>query len=95
MDWWNEGPLYQISDINAFSENGLKGVEEKLNYMTQMKVKGLVLGPVHTVQEYQLDKLNLVSFKPEVGTENGIFAEPSKKKRRRVTFDPGIPYKTC
>ncbi len=25
MNWWNEGPLYQISDLNEFSENGLKG----------------------------------------------------------------------
>ncbi len=25
MNWWNEGPLYQISDVNEFSENGLKG----------------------------------------------------------------------
>lgn len=82
MNGWNEGPLYQIYDVNAFSGNGLKGVEEKLDYMTQMKVKGLVLGPVHTVQEYQLDKLNLVSFKPEVDTEKRISAEPSEKKKK-------------
>lgn len=25
MNWWNEGPLYQISDVNEFSVNGLKG----------------------------------------------------------------------
>uniref|UniRef100_A0A673M6Z3 4F2 cell-surface antigen heavy chain-like n=1 Tax=Sinocyclocheilus rhinocerous TaxID=307959 RepID=A0A673M6Z3_9TELE len=72
MNWWNEGPLYQISDVNAFSEKGLKGVEEKLDYMNQMKVKGLVLGPIHTVQADQLDKLNLVSVKPEVGTKNDL-----------------------
>ncbi|XP_059358405.1 4F2 cell-surface antigen heavy chain-like [Carassius carassius] len=50
MNWWNKGFLYQISDVNAFSGNGLKGVEEKLDYLNQMKVKGLVLGPIHTVQ---------------------------------------------
>lgn len=22
MNWWNEGPLYQISDLNTFSEEG-------------------------------------------------------------------------
>ena len=26
MNWWNEGPLYQISDVAAFSD-GLKGRE--------------------------------------------------------------------
>lgn len=25
MNWWNEGLLYQISDVNAFSDDGLKG----------------------------------------------------------------------
>lgn len=24
MNWWNEGPIYQISDVDAFSD-GLKG----------------------------------------------------------------------
>uniref|UniRef100_A0A671PF10 4F2 cell-surface antigen heavy chain-like n=1 Tax=Sinocyclocheilus anshuiensis TaxID=1608454 RepID=A0A671PF10_9TELE len=72
MNWWNEGPLYQISDVNQFSEKGLKGVEEKLDYLTQMKVKGLILGPIHTVQADQLDTLDLVSVKSAVGTENDL-----------------------
>uniref|UniRef100_A0A673H7M0 Zgc:158423 n=1 Tax=Sinocyclocheilus rhinocerous TaxID=307959 RepID=A0A673H7M0_9TELE len=48
------------------------GVEEKLDYLTQMKVKGLILGPIHTVQEDQLDTLDLVSVKSAVGTENDL-----------------------
>ncbi|RXN21475.1 4F2 cell-surface antigen heavy chain-like protein [Labeo rohita] len=72
MNWWNEGLLYQISDVKAFSEKGLKGVEEQLDYMSQMKVKGLVLGPIHTVQANQLDTLNLVRVKSEVATENDL-----------------------
>ncbi|XP_052007682.1 4F2 cell-surface antigen heavy chain-like [Xyrauchen texanus] len=72
MNWWNEGLLYQISDVNAFSNKGLKGVEEKLEYLKQMKVKGLILGPIHTVQADQLDTLKLTSIKPEVGTENEL-----------------------
>ncbi|KAK7176981.1 hypothetical protein R3I93_001046 [Phoxinus phoxinus] len=72
MNWWNEGLLYKISDVSAFSDNGLKGVEEKLDYLSQMKVKGLVLGPIHTVQADQPDTLNLTSVKSEVGTENEL-----------------------
>uniref|UniRef100_A0A8C1WVK3 Zgc:158423 n=1 Tax=Cyprinus carpio TaxID=7962 RepID=A0A8C1WVK3_CYPCA len=87
MNWWNEGFLYQISDVNAFSEKRLKGVEEKLDYMTQMKVKGLVLGPVHTVQSDQLDKLNLVLIKLEVGTENDLESLLCQAQKK-VTFDP-------
>ncbi|XP_067257853.1 amino acid transporter heavy chain SLC3A2-like [Chanodichthys erythropterus] len=72
MNWWNKGLLYEISDVNAFSDNGLKGVEEKLDYLSQMKVKGLVLGPIHTVQAGQLSTLDLTSVKSEVGTENEL-----------------------
>ncbi|KTG40740.1 hypothetical protein cypCar_00019165 [Cyprinus carpio] len=72
MNWWNEGLLYQISDVNEFSKNGMKGVEEKLDYLTQMKVKGLILGPIHTVDADQLDTLDLVSVKSAVGTENDL-----------------------
>ncbi|XP_073693372.1 amino acid transporter heavy chain SLC3A2-like [Garra rufa] len=72
MNWWNEGSLYQISDVKAFSDEGLKGVEKQLDYMSQMKMKGLVLGPIHTVQANQLDTLNLVSVNPEVGTEKDL-----------------------
>ncbi|XP_055053899.2 amino acid transporter heavy chain SLC3A2 isoform X2 [Misgurnus anguillicaudatus] len=72
MNWWNEGPLYQISKVNEFSDNGLKGVEEKLDYLNHMKVKGLVLGPIHTVQADQLSTLDLTSIKPEVGTEKEL-----------------------
>ncbi|XP_059381325.1 4F2 cell-surface antigen heavy chain [Carassius carassius] len=72
MKWWNEGPLYQISDVNAFSEKGLKGVEEKLDYLSLMKVRGLILGPIHTVEGNQLDTLDLVSVKSAVGTENDL-----------------------
>ncbi|KAM8826801.1 amino acid transporter heavy chain SLC3A2-like [Synchiropus picturatus] len=46
--WWNEGPLYQIGDLRAFSEKGnLKGVQERIQQLSQLKVKGLVLGPIH------------------------------------------------
>ncbi len=47
-------------------------MEEKLDYLTQMKVKGLILGPIHTVQADQLDALDPVSVKSAVGTENDL-----------------------
>lgn len=48
------------------------GVEEKLDYLIHMKVKGLVLGPIHKVQADQPNSLNLISIKSEVGTENEL-----------------------
>lgn len=35
MHWWNEGPLYQISDVNSFSED-IKGIEVITNESIRM-----------------------------------------------------------
>lgn len=48
------------------------GVDEKLDYLNQMKVKGLILGPIHTVQADQSNTLELTSINPEFGTESDL-----------------------
>ncbi|KAJ8255061.1 hypothetical protein GJAV_G00200500 [Gymnothorax javanicus] len=69
MDWWNEGPIYQIWDVDAYAgADGLKGLEGKLDDLSQLKVKGLVLGPFHTVQADQPETLDFKSVAPEMGT---------------------------
>uniref|UniRef100_A0A672HJR7 Solute carrier family 3 member 2b n=1 Tax=Salarias fasciatus TaxID=181472 RepID=A0A672HJR7_SALFA len=46
--WWNHGALYQVGDVRAFSDtHNLRGVEQKLELLAQLKVSGLVVGPVH------------------------------------------------
>ncbi|XP_034413261.1 solute carrier family 3 member 2a [Cyclopterus lumpus] len=88
MNWWNEGPLYQISDLDAFSE-GLEGVEAKLDEINKLKVKGLVLGPLHTVQADQPNTLNLQAIDPTKGTEKALTAvlEKAHKKGISVVLD--------
>lgn len=88
MNWWNEGPLYQISDLEAFSE-GLTGAEKKLENINQLKVKGLVLGPLHTVQADQPNTLNLNEIDPTYGTEAALVAmlEKAHKKGISVVLD--------
>ncbi|CAB1351898.1 unnamed protein product [Coregonus sp. 'balchen'] len=78
MNWWNQGPLYQISDLGAFNQD--KGIKDSL--LNQLKVKGLVLGPLHTVQKDQADTLDLVSMNPVVGTDQDllILLEKAHKK---------------
>ncbi|XP_031592610.2 4F2 cell-surface antigen heavy chain-like [Oreochromis aureus] len=61
MNWWNEGPLYQITDLEVFSE-GLKGVEEKLDDINELKVKGLVIGPLNIAQANQKIILNFAEI---------------------------------
>ncbi|XP_039679079.1 solute carrier family 3 member 2a [Perca fluviatilis] len=88
MNWWNEGSLYQISDLDAFSE-GLEGVEAKLDEINKLKVKGLVLGPLHNVQADQPDTLNLKDFNPTRGNEKAFVAvmEKAHKKGISVVLD--------
>uniref|UniRef100_A0A665U9E7 Solute carrier family 3 member 2b n=1 Tax=Echeneis naucrates TaxID=173247 RepID=A0A665U9E7_ECHNA len=47
--WWNEGPLYQIGHIQAFTASqDLKGeTARQVDSLSQLKVKGLVVGPIH------------------------------------------------
>lgn len=88
MSWWNEGPLYQISDVEAFSE-GLEGVAGKLDEINQLKVKGLVLGPFHTVQKDQQATLNAKVIDPLMGKEEALTAvlEKAHKKGISVVLD--------
>uniref|UniRef100_UPI0037E949A2 solute carrier family 3 member 2a n=1 Tax=Semicossyphus pulcher TaxID=241346 RepID=UPI0037E949A2 len=88
MNWWNEGPLYQISDLEAFSED-IAGVEAKLDEINQLKVKGLVLGPLHNVQKDQPSSLNLQEINPLLGTKEALIAmlEKAHKKGISVVLD--------
>ncbi|KAM9717747.1 solute carrier family 3 member 2a [Menidia menidia] len=88
MYWWNEGPLYQITDLEAFSD-GMKGVEGKLDDMSKLKVKGLVLGPLHTVQADQPSTLELQEIDPSYGSKETLQAliEKANKKGISVVLD--------
>ncbi|XP_026155072.1 4F2 cell-surface antigen heavy chain [Mastacembelus armatus] len=94
MSWWNEGPMYQISDLKAFSE-GIKGAEEKLDNLNQLKVKALVLGPLHTVQTGNPNTLSLEEIDPTQGTKEALidFLKKAQKKGISVVLDltPNYP----
>ncbi|CAB1345243.1 unnamed protein product, partial [Coregonus sp. 'balchen'] len=86
MNWWNQGPLYQISDLGAFNhDKGIKGVVEVLDSLNQLKVKGLVLGPLHTVLQDQADTLDLVSMDPRVGTDQDLLALLDKAHKKGIS----------
>lgn len=48
------------------------GVEEKLDSLNQLKVKGLVLGPIHRVQADQPSTLDLQTINPVIGDEESL-----------------------
>uniref|UniRef100_A0A8C9V1U7 Solute carrier family 3 member 2 n=1 Tax=Scleropages formosus TaxID=113540 RepID=A0A8C9V1U7_SCLFO len=90
MNWWNSGPLYQIQDVDAFVENdGLKGLVEKIESLNQLKVKGLVVGPLHTVQKDVPTMLDFTKFNPDVGTKEDFenLLDKAHKKGLSVVVD--------
>lgn len=48
------------------------GIENNLDSLNQLKVKGLILGPIHTVQADQLQTLNLEAIDPVLGTNEDL-----------------------
>lgn len=69
MNWWNYGPLYQIGDVNSFTEpSKLIGVAEKVQAMDELKMKGLIIGPIHVSSADEPEKLNLTEIAKEAGT---------------------------
>ncbi|KAK2862805.1 hypothetical protein Q5P01_002338 [Channa striata] len=94
MNWWNEGPLYQISDAEAFS-GGLNDLAEKLDDINQLKVKGLILGPLHTVQANNAPTLELTAIDPIHGTEKELkdVLQKAEKKGISVVLDLTPNYK--
>ncbi|XP_037532519.1 solute carrier family 3 member 2a [Nematolebias whitei] len=84
MSWWNEGPLYQISDLEAFS-GGMEGLEERLDQLNQLKVKGLVLGPFHTVQADKPMTLDLTKIDPTHGKEETFLSVLGKAHKKGIS----------
>uniref|UniRef100_A0A8C3G190 Glycosyl hydrolase family 13 catalytic domain-containing protein n=1 Tax=Cyclopterus lumpus TaxID=8103 RepID=A0A8C3G190_CYCLU len=67
--WWNAGSLYRIGDVGAFSAtHDLKGVEQKVGYLSQMKVRGLVIGPIHMAPADDVMSLRFEEVSSESGT---------------------------
>ncbi|XDV38867.1 hypothetical protein PO909_008197 [Leuciscus waleckii] len=66
MNWWNYGPLYQIGDVNSFNSD-LKGLAGKVQALDELKVKGLVIGPIHVSSADKPEDLNLTEISREAG----------------------------
>lgn len=63
------------------------GIEAKLDNINQLKVKGLVLGPLHTVQADQPSTLDLQEIDPEQGTKEELRSVLDKAHRKGRSSD--------
>ncbi|CAL9686680.1 unnamed protein product [Knipowitschia caucasica] len=69
QNWWNDGPLFHIRNIQDFSPTAnIKGVEQQLESLSQMKVQGLVLAPVHQAPADDPMALSFEEVSAEVGS---------------------------
>ncbi|XP_027714578.1 4F2 cell-surface antigen heavy chain [Vombatus ursinus] len=93
--WWHQGALYRIGSLKAFhgqpeNANGtLAGLKAHLDYLSTLKVKALVLGPIHQNLEDDLAKTNLLQIDPTVGSQEEFtqLLEAAKKKNIQIILD--------
>lgn len=62
------------------------GVADKLDDLNQLKVKGLVIGPLHTAQANEADALNLQQINVQFGDENDLVALLEKAHKKSRSF---------
>ncbi|XP_036381431.1 4F2 cell-surface antigen heavy chain-like isoform X2 [Megalops cyprinoides] len=96
MNWWNHGPLYQIGDLGSFTEDkNLEGVVKKIDSLNRLKVKGLILGPIHESTADQLQGLNFLEIDSEAGNLNQFksLLHAAHKKGISVVLDLTPNYK--
>ncbi|KAM9786471.1 amino acid transporter heavy chain SLC3A2-like isoform 1-T1 [Syngnathus typhle] len=67
--WWNQGALYRIPSVHAFTRAvDIKGVMQKVDALSQLKFKGLVIGPVHVAPPDNAAALNFQEIAADVGS---------------------------
>ncbi|KAJ8275454.1 hypothetical protein COCON_G00072060 [Conger conger] len=96
MNWWNKGPLYQVANVAAFTEEKtLQGLTKKIDYLSDLKVKGLILGPIHTSKANQPQSLSFTEIEPSLGTMDHFknLIKTAHKKSISVVLDLTPNYK--
>uniref|UniRef100_W5KIY3 Solute carrier family 3 member 2b n=1 Tax=Astyanax mexicanus TaxID=7994 RepID=W5KIY3_ASTMX len=90
MNWWDEGPLYQIGDIMSFTgESNIASLAKKLDYANKLKVKGLVIGPIHASSPDKPEDLNLEEISSTAGNMEQLskLLDDAHKKSMSVVLD--------
>uniref|UniRef100_A0A8C5NUT5 4F2 cell-surface antigen heavy chain n=2 Tax=Jaculus jaculus TaxID=51337 RepID=A0A8C5NUT5_JACJA len=90
--WWHKGALYRVGDVQAFvgrDARGLAGLKDRLDYLSSLKVAGLVLGPIHKNQKDNVTGTNLKEIDPALGSQEDFvdFLQSAKKKSIQVILD--------
>ncbi|XP_053890173.1 4F2 cell-surface antigen heavy chain [Malaclemys terrapin pileata] len=95
QEWWHKGGIYRIQALEAFQDSDadgvgdLAGVEQRIDYLSSLKVKGLVIGPIHVNTPDNLVRSDLQEVDPQLGTKETFakLLEAAKKKSLKVILD--------
>ncbi|XP_065264370.1 amino acid transporter heavy chain SLC3A2 [Emys orbicularis] len=95
QEWWHKGGIYRIQALEAFQDSDadgigdLAGVEQRIDYLSSLKVKGLVIGPIHVNTPDNLVSSDLQEVDPQLGTKETFakLLEAAKKKSLKVILD--------
>ncbi|XP_038171258.1 4F2 cell-surface antigen heavy chain [Arvicola amphibius] len=90
--WWHEGALYRVGNLQAFvgpNAGGIAGLKKHLEYLSTLKVKGVVLGPIHKNQMDEVNETDLKQIDPTLGSQEDFkdFLQSAKKKSIHIILD--------
>ncbi|XP_015272333.1 PREDICTED: 4F2 cell-surface antigen heavy chain [Gekko japonicus] len=100
--WWQKGGIYRIQpterfqDSNEDGEGDLAGLKQRMDYLNSLKVKGVVIGPLHVNSKDDLAGTNLQAIDQKFGTaaEFQEVLQAAKKKGLKVILDLTPNYKS-
>ncbi|XP_077180446.1 amino acid transporter heavy chain SLC3A2 isoform X2 [Paroedura picta] len=102
QDWWQKGGIYRVQPTESFQDSDadgkgdLAGLKNRMDYLSSLKVKGLVIGPLHVNVKDDLAGTNLEAIDPKFGTvtEFQEVLQAAKKKGLKVVLDLTPNYKS-
>ncbi|XP_034955225.1 amino acid transporter heavy chain SLC3A2 [Zootoca vivipara] len=95
QEWWQKGGIYRIQDVAGFQDSAddnvgdLAGLKQQMDYLSKLKVKGLVIGPLHINPEDDQAGTNLKDIDKRFGTLDDFrgVLQVAKKKSLKVVLD--------
>ncbi|XP_059117490.1 4F2 cell-surface antigen heavy chain isoform X1 [Peromyscus eremicus] len=90
--WWHKGALYRVGNLQAFvgpNEGGIAGLKKHLDYLSTLKVKGLVLGPIHKNEKDEINGTDLRQIDSTLGSQEDFkdLLQSAKKKSIHIILD--------
>lgn len=88
--WWQEGGIYQVA-VEAFQDSDhdgkgdLAGVRERMEEIAALKVKGIVIGPIHRNVPDWINETRLTEIDPDFGNLEQLekLMETARRKGNR------------